>query len=114
MSMDRPSARRFRDTRQLAAVRLSEVDPNPHQPRKTFSDASIGELAESIARYGLLSPIIVRGSSGGRYELVAGARRLRALKKLGLDTADALILPPGDRDTALLARVENLHREPLG
>ena len=112
--MDRLPARRLRGARQLAAVRLSEVDPNPHQPRKTFSDASIGELAESIARYGLLSPIIVRGSSGGRYELVAGARRLRALKKLGLDTADALILPPGDRDTALLALVENLHREPLG
>ena len=114
MSMDRPSARRFRDTRQRAAVRLSEVDPNPHQPRKTFSEAAIGELAESIARYGLLSPIIVREGVGGRYELIAGARRLRALRRLGLDTADALILPPGDRDTALLALVENLHREPLG
>ena len=112
--MDRLPVRRLRGARQLTAVRLSEVDPNPHQPRKTFSDASIGELAESIARYGLLSPIIVRRGAGGRYELIAGARRLRALRRLGLDTADALILPPGDRDTALLALVENLHREPLG
>ncbi len=106
--------RRLRGVRQLTAVRLNDVDFSPHQPRRTFSEASIGELAESIARYGLLSPVIVRRSSGGRYELIAGARRLRALRKLGLDTADALILPPGDQDTALLALVENLHREPLG
>ena len=70
--MDRLPVRRLRGARQLTAVRLSEVDPNPHQPRKTFSDASIGELAESIARYGLLSPIIVRRGAGGR-----GSRRTR-------------------------------------
>ena len=106
--------RRLRGARQLITVRLSEVDSNPQRSRKTFSEASIEELSESIARYGLLSPIIVRRGANGRYELIAGERRLRALLHLHLDTADALLLPPGDRDTALLSLVENLHREPLG
>ncbi len=105
--------KRLRGARQLARVRLSEIDSNPRRPRRSFPPESIAGLAESIRRYGLLSPIIVRRCASGRYEVVAGERRLRALRQLNCDAADAFVLP-GGQDTALLALAENLHREPLG
>lgn len=105
--------RRPRGGQQLVRVRLSEIDPNPRQPRRLFPPESIGALAESIRRYGLLSPLIVR-RAGSRFELIAGERRLRALKELGCAACDALVLPAAGQDAALLALVENLHREPLG
>ncbi|MBR3505231.1 MAG: ParB/RepB/Spo0J family partition protein [Clostridia bacterium] len=111
--VDMPLMRRLKGGQQLVRVRLSDIDPNPRQPRRRFPAESIGELAESIRRYGLLSPLIVR-RAGSRFELVAGERRLRALERLGCAACDALILPDAGQDTALLALVENLHREPLG
>ena len=111
--VDMPLMRRLRGEQQLVRVRLSDIDPNPRQPRRCFPAESIDALAESIRRYGLLSPLIVK-RAGGRFELVAGERRLRALKRLGCAACDALILPDTGQDTALLALVENLHREPLG
>lgn len=113
-TMDRPLIRRLRGARQLVTVRLSDIAPNPNQPRREFSPESIDELAESIRRYGLLSPIMVRRRSTGGYELIAGERRLRALRLLAVESTDVLLLPSSDQDTALLALVENLHREPLG
>lgn len=113
-TMDRPLMRRLRGARQLVSVRLSDIAPNPHQPRQAFEAESIDALAESIRRYGLLSPIMVRKRASGGYELIAGERRLRALRQLRLETTDALLLPSPDQDTALLALIENLHREPLG
>ena len=112
--MDMPLLRRLKGARQLARVRLADIDPNPRQPRRAFPKASIDALAESIRRYGLLEPLIVRRGASGRFELIAGERRLRALKTLHCDAADALILPESGQDTALMALVENLHREPLG
>ena len=111
--VDMPLMRRLRGGPQLVRVRLSEIDPNPRQPRRAFPPESIDTLAESIRRYGLLSPLIVRRSES-RFELIAGERRLRALKQLNCPACDALILPDAGQDTALLALVENLHREPLG
>ena len=111
--VDMPLMRRLKGGQQLVRVRLSDIDPNPRQPRRSFPPASIDALAESIRRYGLLSPLIVRRAAG-RYELVAGERRLRALRQLNMAWTDALILPEAGQDTALLALVENLHREPLG
>ena len=111
--VDMPLMRRLRGEQQLVRVRLSDIDPNPRQPRRRFPAESIDALAESIRRYGLLSPLIVK-RTGSRFELVAGERRLRALKRLGCAACDALILPDTGQDTALLALVENLHREPLG
>ena len=112
--MDMPLMRRLRGAQQLVRVRLDEIDPNPRQPRRSFPEESIASLAESIRRYGLLSPLILRRTAQGRCQLVAGERRLRALRQLNAGAADALILPDTGQDTALLALIENLHREPLG
>ncbi|MBQ8953605.1 MAG: ParB/RepB/Spo0J family partition protein [Clostridia bacterium] len=112
--MDMPLMRRLRGAQQLVRVSLDSIAPNPRQPRRSFPQASIDSLAESIRRYGLLSPLIVRRAAQGRFELVAGERRLRALRQLNMTSTDALILPDTGQDTALLALVENLHREPLG
>lgn len=105
----------YRDkrTRQLIRLNLDSINPNPYQPRRSFSEESIAELAESIYQYGLLSPLIVRQIPDGSYELIAGERRLRALKKLGQEKTDAILLPVQDRDCALLALVENIQREDL-
>ena len=105
--------RRARGGRQLTQIRLSGISPNPAQPRRSFSEKSISELADSIRRYGLLSPLIVRRTGPDRYELVAGERRLRALRLLGEDETEAIILTAGSRESALIALVENLQRENL-
>ncbi|MBO4299811.1 MAG: ParB/RepB/Spo0J family partition protein [Clostridia bacterium] len=112
--MDMPLIRRLRGARQLVRARLADIDPNPRQPRRCFPQASISALAESIRRHGLLEPLLVRRAATGRYELIAGERRLRALKQLGVEAADALVLPENGQDEAIVALVENLHREPLG
>ena len=111
--VDMPLMRRLRGEQQLVRVRLSDIDPNPRQPRRRFPAESIDALAESIRRYGLLSPLLLR-RAGNRFELIAGERRLRAMERLGWAACDALLLPDAGQDTALLALVENLHREPLG
>lgn len=105
--------RRGRSGRQITRVKLSDIAPNPAQPRKSFSENAIVELAGSIRRYGLLSPLIVRKTGPETYELVAGERRLRALRLLGENDADAVVLNVADRDSALIALIENLQRENL-
>ena len=105
-------ARRGKGGRALFRVRLSEIRPNPAQPRKSFSENAITELAGSIRRYGLLSPLVVRKAGTG-YELIAGERRMRALKLLGEEETDAVVLDASDRDSAFIALIENLQRENL-
>lgn len=105
--------RRDKGGRPLTRVPLDRISPNPAQPRRTFSDGAIVELAGSIRRYGLLSPLIVRRSGPDAYELIAGERRLRALKLLGETAADAVVLSVADRDSAIIALIENLQRENL-
>lgn len=93
------------------------VVPNPHQPRETFNQASISELAESIRSAGLLQPIVVRPANSGdgatRFELIAGERRLRAVKSLGRATIPAIIRHASDRESAQLALIENIQRDDL-
>lgn len=105
--------RRTRGARQLTRIRLEDIRANPDQPRKAFSENAIVELAGSIRRYGLLSPLTVRKGGSGGYELIAGERRLRALRLLGESETDALVLDVRDRDSALIALIENLQRENL-
>lgn len=111
--MENMLMRRTRGGRQLTRVRLSEIAPNPAQPRRVFSENAIVELAGSIRRYGLLSPLIVRRTEAGGYELIAGERRLRALRLLGEEETDAQVLAAGDRESALIALIENVQRENL-
>lgn len=98
--------------RVIRRVPISAVSPSREQPRRRFPEESIASLAESIERDGLLSPPMVRPSPGG-YELIAGERRLRALKKLGAVTVDALVVEASDSEAAILSLVENLQREDL-
>lgn len=101
-------------------VHLLQVDliqPNPYQPRTDFDDGALEELAQSIDRSGLMQPIVVRstGNQGGQegWQLVAGERRLRAIKQLGRETIPAIVMEVGDQEAAELALIENLQREDL-
>ena len=93
-------------------LRLDELRPNPVQPRKIFEDDALRELSESIKSYGILNPITVR-LRGGRYELVAGERRLRAAKLAGLREVPCILLDVNMEDASLIALVENLQRKDL-
>lgn len=91
---------------------ISEIRPNPYQPRKTFNQEALDELAESIKNYGVFQPIIVKKSIKG-YDLVAGERRLRASKLAGLTTIPAIIKEFSDSQMREIALLENLQRENL-
>lgn len=99
--------------RTISRLRLQDITPNPHQPRRLFSEESLDSLASSISEHGLISPLVVRRVGAGQYELVAGERRFRALKRLGKTHADAIIISAYDADSAVLALVENIQREEL-
>lgn len=96
----------------IADVPVRLISPNPDQPRRSFDEAGIEELAASIKQVGLIQPLVVRRRGRG-YVLIAGERRLRALKKLGFETARCVIDEAADSDPALMAIVENLQREDL-
>lgn len=105
----RPNAKE----RRICRIEIDRIVPNPYQPRKNISETELKSLAESIRRFGLLSPLLVRAGEDGRYELIAGERRLRALRLLNVPYADAIVTAAFDRDCALIALVENLQREDL-
>ena len=99
-----------------AASELSvgEIEPNPLQPRRQFSPASLDELAASIRQHGVLQPVVVAKASGGGYHLIAGERRWRAAKLAGLERIPAVIRQATDDVQQLsLALIENLQREDL-
>lgn len=91
---------------------IERVQPNPDQPRKHFSETKLRELADSIKAQGLMQPIRVR-PVGGTYQIVAGERRWRACGLAGLKTIPAIVGELSDEATALLAIMENLHREDI-
>ncbi len=98
---------------ELAQIRVEEIAPNARQPRRRFEPEATAGLAESIRRQGLLQPVIVRPRAAGGYELIAGERRWRAAKEAGIESVPALIREADDRDSLLLALVENVAREQL-
>lgn len=93
-------------------LRADELSPNPVQPRRRFDDEALAELSESIKTYGILNPLTVR-LRGGKYELVAGERRLRAAKLAGLTEVPCILLDVNMEDASLIALVENLQRRDL-
>lgn len=93
-------------------IPVGEVLPNAAQPRRHFDDESLGTLADSIRRHGLLQPIVVRRAGQG-YELIAGERRLRAAIRAGLATVPALVREADPAQRLELALIENLQREAL-
>lgn len=92
---------------------LNEIVPNRDQPRKTFDEASIEELAQSIKQHGVLQPLLVRPIPSGGYQLVAGERRWRACRIAGLPKVPVVIKELTDTETMEIAIIENLQREDL-
>ncbi|QNQ82809.1 nucleoid occlusion protein [Lactobacillus sp. PV037] len=101
--------------KQVQEIELSKIVPNPYQPRKTFSEESIGELAQTLEQQGLLQPIILRSrpQKNDEYEIIAGERRYRAAKSLGWNKISAIVEEMDDEKVASLAVIENLQREDL-
>jgi ParB family chromosome partitioning protein len=97
----------------LAEIPISQIQPNPYQPRKTFNEASIDELARSVRQHGIVQPLVVT-RAGDKYKLIAGERRFRAAQKAGLKTVPALIKEMMQESDALqIALIENIQREDL-
>jgi ParB family chromosome partitioning protein len=94
-------------------IPVDSITPNPRQPRRTFDEDSLDELAASITEVGLLQPVVVRRLRGDRYELVMGERRLRASQRAGLDYIPAIVRETHDNDMLRDALLENLHRQQL-
>ena len=88
------------------------IEPSPYQPRAVFDDERIDELCQTIRTHGIIQPVVVR-KNGERYELVAGERRLRAVKKLELETIPGIVGECSDSQAASMALIENLQREGL-
>ena len=97
----------------FALIATAEIEPHPDQPRRHFDEAALDELAASIARRGVIQPVIVRPLAPGRYQLVAGERRWRAAQRARLHEIPALVRQLDDADVGALALIENLQREDL-
>ncbi|MBQ7364298.1 MAG: ParB/RepB/Spo0J family partition protein [Clostridia bacterium] len=97
----------------LTMLRLADIEPRKGQPRKVFEPEALSQLADSIAANGVIQPIVVRKSSGGYYEIIAGERRWRASKMAGLSEVPVVIMDIDDQKTAELSLIENIQREDL-
>jgi ParB family chromosome partitioning protein len=108
--VNREQAERSGSLRELAT---DAIAPNPFQPRKKIGEQELAELADSIGASGLLQPVVVRAATGGRFELIAGERRWRAVQRLGWKTIPAVIKEADDRTLLTLAIIENIQRAAL-
>ena len=97
----------------LQEIPVAGIEPNPHQPRSQFDDEGLASLGESIRALGVLQPILVRPVGVDRYQLIAGERRWRAARRVGLQTIPALVKTVEDQGALEQALVENLHRQDL-
>jgi ParB family transcriptional regulator, chromosome partitioning protein len=97
----------------LRQIPLDQIVPNPHQPRATFDEATLGDLAASIRADGIVQPIIVRATGDHTFQLVAGERRWRAAKLAGLATVPGIVRELSDAQAFHTALIENLQREDL-
>ena len=98
---------------ELLNLPIAKVEPREEQPRKRFDEESLQALADSIAQYGLIQPIVARKLDSGYYQIIAGERRWRASRLAGLTEVPVRVITADDRRTAELALVENLQREDL-
>jgi ParB family transcriptional regulator, chromosome partitioning protein len=97
---------------ELIQIAVDQIDPNPFQPRRHFSASEIASLADSLRQHGMLQPVLVR-EAGGRYQLIAGERRLRASIEAQIHEVPARVMMLDDQKVFELAMVENLQREDL-
>ncbi len=103
---------REKEINKVLEIGISLIKPNPSQPRKHFYSDELTKLAKSISQEGILQPLIIR-INDGEYQLVSGERRLRAAKIAGLKTVPCIIVNMTERNSALMALVENIQREDL-
>jgi ParB family chromosome partitioning protein len=103
----------YAEAPELVHLRVDEIRPNPRQPRRQIDHETTAGLADSIRAQGVLQPVVVRPRAEGGYELIAGERRWRAAREAGLASVPALVRAADDRETLLLALVENVAREDL-
>ena len=108
-----PAGEALREGETVVELPLELIDPNPFQPRRDFAPAELAELAASIKAQGLLQPVTVRPAAHGRYQLVAGERRLRATRDIGQRTIRALVREVDDRQLLEFSLVENVMRADL-
>ena len=94
-------------------IEVSAITPNPRQPRRSFDEEALDELADSIREVGLLQPVVVRAAGPGRYELIMGERRWRACQRAGLTEIGAIVKQTQDNELLRDALIENLHRQQL-
>ncbi|MEE8126495.1 MAG: ParB/RepB/Spo0J family partition protein [Nitrospirales bacterium] len=97
----------------VSSLSVEQILPNRYQPRTTFAENELSELVQSVQEHGVLQPIVVRRKGDGMYELIAGERRLRAVKIAGLPTIPALVRNSNDEKALALALVENIQRQDL-
>ncbi|MFD0826760.1 nucleoid occlusion protein [Neobacillus sp. M.A.Huq-85] len=98
---------------EIKKIPIDNIFPNRFQPRTVFDDEKIEELSRTIHIHGIIQPIVVRQFDKDRYEIIAGERRWRAMKKLGWDEVPAIVKNMSDTETASVALIENLQREEL-
>ena len=96
-----------------AELPLEDVFPNPDQPRKTFDENALNDLANSIREHGVISPIVVNKAPDGRYMIIAGERRYRAALRAGLEKIPAIVKDLSDKEVQEISLIENLQREDL-
>ncbi len=101
------------DNDKLITVKLTDIEPNRDQPRKSFDEAAINELADSIKEHGLLQPIIVKAQLGGTYRIIAGERRWRACRQAGLESVPVIVKEFSEQQVMEVALIENLQRQDL-
>jgi ParB family chromosome partitioning protein len=98
----------------LANIPIDQISPNPYQPRKTFNEASIEELARSVREHGIVQPLVVTKIGDGKYRLIAGERRFRAAQRAGLSHVPVVVKEKiSDSDVLQVALIENIQREDL-
>ena len=101
------------DKPKLTNIAIDKIDPNKYQPRKVFDESKLYELAQSIKEHGILQPLTVRRTDKDRFELIAGERRLRAAKLVGLTTVPVIIKKFSDEQSMVLSIIENIQRHNL-
>lgn len=108
-----PTAAQDEKVSELRQIKITEIMPDPEQPRKYFEDTSLTEMAASIKAHGVLQPIVVTPNKGGKYLIVAGERRFRASQLAGMDKVPALVRTLSNQHKLELSLIENLHRQDL-
>lgn len=101
------------DRQDIREIPLSQIRPNPYQPRRLFDDSTLRELADSVRTKGVIQPVLVRRLGDGQFELIAGERRLRAARLAGLQKIPSIVRPATDTESIEMALIENLQRKDL-